>query len=201
VPLLDGIRRRAGQFANHRLIQYRKSKQAAPGRDYRAQQILLQNDTGHQEAARASAAGEYAFSGVPAGSYTMEVRAPGFGEFRRAAVLPAERTNITLAIGTVPEAVEVLGKAPPPPETGTPRRIRVGGNVQATKLVSMTKPVYPAGAEAAGIEGTVLGRRELPPRSDGSWPEHDASPDGGQRPAAILQNRWLGDQDLDSTAL
>jgi protein TonB len=32
----------------------------------------------------------------------------------------------------------------------------VGGNVQATKLVSTTKPAYPPGAEVAGIEGTVL---------------------------------------------
>jgi len=32
----------------------------------------------------------------------------------------------------------------------------VGGMVQGTKLVTMTKPVYPPGAEAAGIEGTVL---------------------------------------------
>ena len=28
--------------------------------------------------------------------------------------------------------------------------------MQATKLVRMTKPVYPAAAQAAGIEGTVL---------------------------------------------
>jgi protein TonB len=39
---------------------------------------------------------------------------------------------------------------------GTAGGIRVGGNVQATKLVHQTKPVYPAGAQAAGIEGTVL---------------------------------------------
>jgi len=118
--------------------------------------ILLKNNTDRQEAARANAAGEYTFSGIPAGSYTLEVRARGFAEFHKAIVLPAAQTNITLDIGQVTEAVEVVGKAPHPPETGTPRRIRVGGNVQATKLVSMTKPVYPPGAEAAGIEGTVL---------------------------------------------
>jgi TonB family protein len=118
--------------------------------------ILLKNNTDHQEGARANDAGEYRFSGLPAGSYTLEVRAQGFAEFQKAIVLPAARTNIILAIGPVTEAVEVVGKAPRPQETGTPRRIRVGGNVQATKLVSTTKPAYPPGAEAAGIEGTVL---------------------------------------------
>lgn len=128
--------------------------------------ILLKNSTEHQEAARANAAGEYTFWGLPAGSYTLEVRAHGFAEFQKAIVLPAERANITLAIGQVTEAVEVVGKAPRPQETGVPRRIRVGGNVQATKLVSMTKPVYPPGAEAAGIEGTVLLRAVISIKGD-----------------------------------
>ncbi len=117
--------------------------------------IILRNNTDRQEAARANAAGEYSFS-VPAGSYTLEVRAPGFADFRKAVVLPAARMNIVLDLGQVNEAVEVLGKAPHPRETATPHRIRVGGMVQATKLVTTTKPVYPPGAEAAGIEGTVL---------------------------------------------
>jgi TonB family protein len=119
--------------------------------------ILLKNDTNREEAARTNGAGEYALSGVPAGSYTLEVRAQGFAEFQKAIVLPAaSQTNITLGIGPVTEAVDVVGKAPRPAETGTPRRIRVGGNVQATKLVNRAKPVYPPGAEAAGIEGTVM---------------------------------------------
>jgi len=119
--------------------------------------ILLKNDTSHQEAARTNAAGEFKFSSLPAGSYTMQVRSQGFAEFQKAVVLPAgASTRIVLAIGSVTEGVDVVGKTARPQETGTPHRIRVGGNVQATKLVSMTKPVYPPGAEAAGIEGTVL---------------------------------------------
>lgn len=118
--------------------------------------VLLKNNTTHEEAARANAAGEFKFS-VPPGSYTLEVRAQGFAVFQKAIVLPADsRTNITLALGQVTEAVEVVGKAPHPDETATPRRIRVGGNVQATKLLFMVKPAYPPDAEAAGIEGTVM---------------------------------------------
>ena len=35
------------------------------------------------------------------------------------------------------------------------RRIRVGGNVQQTKLISQPRPVYPPEAKAAGIQGVV----------------------------------------------
>jgi periplasmic protein TonB len=61
-------------------------------------------------------------------------------------------------IGSVPTA------APPPPpppvkqEAPKPKevqRIRVGGNVQAAKLVRQPKPVYPPLAKQARIQGTV----------------------------------------------
>lgn len=61
-------------------------------------------------------------------------------------------------IGSVPTA------APPPPpppvkqEVAKPKevqRIRVGGNVQAAKLVRQPKPVYPPLAKQARIQGTV----------------------------------------------
>lgn len=35
-------------------------------------------------------------------------------------------------------------------------RVRVGGNVQAAKLVHVEQPVYPLEAKAAGVQGTVL---------------------------------------------
>jgi protein TonB len=51
--------------------------------------------------------------------------------------------------------------APPPPPPGkvekpvTPQRIRVGGNVQAAKIVRQPKPIYPPLAKQARIQGTV----------------------------------------------
>ena len=45
-------------------------------------------------------------------------------------------------------------QTPPPPETPS-RPIRVGGQVQAAKLISSPSPVYPLPARAARIEGTV----------------------------------------------
>jgi TonB family protein len=124
----------------------------------------------NQQAARANAAGQYSFSGIPAGSYRLEVRARGFAEFQKAVVLTAgapQQMKITLGMGEVTETVEVVGKAGPrPAPTGTPQRIRVGGNVQATRLLTSVKPVYPPGAEAAGIEGTVLLRAVISTQGD-----------------------------------
>ena len=59
-------------------------------------------------------------------------------------------------IGSVPQA------APPPPpppvkkeKPKPPQRIRVGGNVQAARLLKQPKPVYPPLARQARIQGTV----------------------------------------------
>jgi periplasmic protein TonB len=58
-------------------------------------------------------------------------------------------------IGSVPSA------APPPPPVKeapkpvTPKSIRVGGNVQAAKLIRQPKPQYPPLAKQARIQGTV----------------------------------------------
>jgi len=44
---------------------------------------------------------------------------------------------------------------PPPPPASTPRRIRVGGNVQQANLVRKVDPVYPPAAKEAAIQGAV----------------------------------------------
>lgn len=49
---------------------------------------------------------------------------------------------------TLPTTLPVRGERPA-------QLIRVGGNVQADKLVSQTKPVYPAAALASRVSGTV----------------------------------------------
>ncbi len=44
---------------------------------------------------------------------------------------------------------------PPPPKATTPKRIRVGGQVEAAKLIFQPKPEYPPLAKMARIQGTV----------------------------------------------
>jgi len=46
------------------------------------------------------------------------------------------------------------GKAPPPPKV-VPKRVTVGGNVQAARLVNKVQPLYPPLARQTRISGTV----------------------------------------------
>jgi len=64
-----------------------------------------------------------------------------------------------------PDWVTVTGGVPPPPPpppppgtfvAQTPTRVRVGGNVQAAKLVSKVSPVYPPDCKREGVSGVVL---------------------------------------------
>lgn len=49
----------------------------------------------------------------------------------------------------------VLSAAPPPPKPVTPKRIRVGGNVEQAKQIYAPKPEYPQLAKMARIQGVV----------------------------------------------
>jgi TonB family protein len=118
---------------------------------------------GIKEITTSDAAGEYEFRALPLGRYSIEVRIAGFRPFQQALELHANeprKLDVVVDVGEVAETVNVVAKAPPaaPRDTrsGPPRRIRVGGNVQATKLVHQVNPVYPERAQEQGIQGTVL---------------------------------------------
>jgi protein TonB len=49
-----------------------------------------------------------------------------------------------------------VGSGPPPPPKPTASRIRVGGNVQAAKMLRQIQPVYPQIAKTAHVQGTVM---------------------------------------------
>ena len=126
--------------------------------------VVLKNTNGkNQEVTRANAAGDYQFAAIEAGTYDIEVLAPGFKMFQKSG-LPlvagnVMRQDVNLAVGSVTESIDVVGtghRPVPAAATGRPQRIGVGGNVQASMLIKQAKPVYPPNAAAAGIEGTVL---------------------------------------------
>jgi periplasmic protein TonB len=48
------------------------------------------------------------------------------------------------------------GAGPPPAPKANPTRIRVGGSVQAAKIIRQVLPVYPEIAKTAHIQGTVV---------------------------------------------
>jgi TonB family protein len=127
--------------------------------------VLFKNTDGsNQEVVRTGPAGEYRLVTLAAGKYNLEVKAPGFAIYQKSEVVlnagVPEQVDVKLQLGAISDTIEVVGKGPrPAPLTsGPPRRIRVGGNVQATRLLRMVKPVYAPELQAAGIEGTVLMR-------------------------------------------
>ena len=126
-------------------------------------QVVARNqDGGNQEQTRANEAGEYRFNAIAAGQYVVEIAAPGFKKLKlNAAVAAAQvvRADGNLEVGEVTEAMTVTGQKPPtvtPKTAGTPQRIKVGGNVQAAKLLHQPKPEYPADLQQAGVQGTVV---------------------------------------------
>ncbi len=63
-------------------------------------------------------------------------------------------------VGSILSSVAATAPPPPPPpkvevKQAAPTRIRVGGNVQQAKLIRQPRPVYPALAKQARIQGVV----------------------------------------------
>jgi len=113
------------------------------------------------------ARGNFQFKALPAGVYEMKVTKPGFQEYRASPiVLEAARElsqNVTLNLGGITETVDVqadntpASRVPPSPdESSNKPRLRIGGTVEATKLITKVQPIYPQSAKAAGAQGTVI---------------------------------------------
>ncbi len=66
--------------------------------------------------------------------------------------------RLRVMLNAEPASTAVWSKDAPAASTsdsGTPQRIRVGGNVQQTNLISQTRPAYPPLAKQARIQGLV----------------------------------------------
>jgi hypothetical protein len=122
-----------------------------------------------QEVTRTNDAGEFRFPGLPAGNWKVQVQKEGFAlmELTGLEVKPNEGTRFdpVLYVGSIKETMSVVGRdsslppppPPPPPPAGfTPSPLRVGGNVQAAKIITRVPPVYPPDCKAERVQGTVL---------------------------------------------
>jgi TonB family protein len=133
-----------------------------PGAEVRA----ISANGSRRDIAKSGMDGAYSFEGLPEGTYTLEVRMPGFAVLTKGGVAikggEAAQLNLTLNMGKISETLEIVGKGSPAPPVASqtraaaPQRIRVGGNVQAAKLAFMPKPEYPSYLQSQGVEGTVL---------------------------------------------
>ena len=125
--------------------------------------ITASGSTGNREVTRADAAGEWTLAGIPAGNYTVEAAAPGFALTSNSIALAVgQKATLpqSLSVGHIRETINVVAQGQArhtaDQSSGSPQRIKVGGNVQASKLLRQVKPAYPESAKAQGIEGTVL---------------------------------------------
>ncbi len=130
-----------------------------PGCEVRARNLGGPN----QEVTTTDPAGKFRFLALPLGRYEIEVRAPGFVVMRTEATVEANQAatvNARLQIGQLTELLEVSAARPSTPEPAAPvqdpRRIRVGGNVQAARLIARVPPLYPEDLKANGVTGTVV---------------------------------------------
>ena len=121
-------------------------------------------DGSNQEVTRTDMVGEYQFASVPPGHYEVSVHAPGFSIFKVTVAVTAgvaTRMDANMSIGSTNSVVTVTASgrravSPTNPRASNPQRIAVGGNVQAARLLTQQRPVYPEDAKAQGVEGRVL---------------------------------------------
>ncbi len=124
---------------------------------------LVSTDQKFKIEGRSGPDGTFNFAAIPPGSYRLEIACPGFA-YAESPDLNLEASgdlhqDITANLGDVLEEVVVHGHKPPESPSTTrpvPRRIRVGGNVQAAHLISQVKPEYPEALQKQGTEGTVI---------------------------------------------
>ena len=111
------------------------------------------------------AAGNFSFKALPSGEYEMKVEKRGFEAYRvPRVVLDRGREisqNVTLAVAGTAEEVDVMATRTGAVAGGSEAekkapRVKIGGDLQAAKILDKKMPVYPAGAKAAGVQGTVI---------------------------------------------
>ncbi len=109
--------------------------------------------------------GKFAFKALLNGEYEMKVEKKGFETYRAPRVaLESGREltqNVTLEVSGSAEDVEVVAKRSGEVEaaagSGTKvPRVKLGGDVQAAKILQKKIPIYPEEAKAAGVQGTVM---------------------------------------------
>lgn len=125
--------------------------------------LIISNPVAHsRDMTTTNASGNYEFSAVNTGDCTLEVLMPGFAKHSEKIELSANTPsphNVSLQMGSINERVEVTGQGVAR-EAGTAvapvKQLRIGGNVQAAKLVRKVTPKYPVEAKQSGIQGAVL---------------------------------------------
>ena len=92
---------------------------------------------------------------------TVDVQAEGSAKAAQAAQAAEAEAKLKAGIRTDTVGVQTEGSAKAAQALeaeakAKAKRIRIGGNVEAAKIITKVQPVYPESAKAAGAQGTVL---------------------------------------------
>jgi TonB family protein len=110
------------------------------------------------------AVGQWSFNGLAAGDYGLTIQAPGFATFNKTVILNpgANDQGVShMILGRTSESLTITAQASNASTTSqsraqsSPKPIRVGGNVQAAKLIHRVDPVFPEAARDKGVQGPV----------------------------------------------
>lgn len=110
--------------------------------------------------ATTDATGNFRIGGLAPGRHQVRFRAPGFAEAVAQVVVTSGREvriQPLLRLGEARSQLDVVAAGNPPgAASAVARRVRVGGQVQSSKLLHMVRPLYPEEAKRAGIAGRVM---------------------------------------------
>lgn len=126
----------------------------------RTPEAIISIDDGLRSAStvlKADANGEARFDSLSPGDYLIEVKSPGFAIWTKGVRLTKDsgaKLTATLIPGKIYESMKVTSSDQP--AATPPQQIRIGGNLQAAKLISRVAPVYPPEAKQKGIQGSVF---------------------------------------------
>lgn len=124
--------------------------------------VIATDGAGPRITTVALADGSYSFANLAAGRYDLAVRQPGFTVFHADDVSVGGkspvRVDARLIIGRMTESLVVTAAGTPRPQEAPagPQRLRVGGSVQAAKLLMQVRPSYPAEMKEQRLEGVVV---------------------------------------------
>lgn len=122
--------------------------------------VLYSPDSGMKQEAVSDPNGKFTLDNAPSGDAILRIEKPGFSSVFREFKLNADsniQRDLTMQVGSIQEAMTVTGQGTPRHEVTplSPDRLRIGGKVEESHIISKKMPVYPAAAKAAGIQGKV----------------------------------------------
>ena len=122
--------------------------------------ILTDTKNKSIEMSSSVADGKFSFKSLPAGEYSVKVLKPGFEVYRDPDLAlnagESRAVDVHLKVGTLSDSVDVQATGHGQGGAATPaKRVKLGGEIEASKIVTKVQPVYPEAAKSAGAQGTV----------------------------------------------